>query len=224
MVKRHDSSGYFYHWTKADISHGNIQAWYESAYRKLLKILSEFELRSGASLGLPNGHNCICFTESPLSYITNDTSKYQPFGLEFSKRNIYILGGAHVIYGSQSDFLLLPEELKWRFMIHEPLLRDDKRIYGIDFTWEREVRVNSDKIDLIGESLITGPSYSGNVDLAFNSIVLPNASYKDRLFHELKITYVQSAQRNARDEREYDWLISFYDDVLEQYSYQIKIL
>lgn len=224
MSKRKDSSGYLYHWAKANINYGGINEWYESAYTTLVKILSSFELRSGASQGLSNGHSCICFTESPISFITGDNSKYQPFGLEFSKKDIYTLGGAQVFYCSRADYELLPQELKWRWMIHEPLFRDSHRPYGIDFTWEREVRVNSQKVTLLGESPITGASSVRNVDLAFNSIVVPNSHYKNRLLTDMEKRHFADAKISARDEREYEWLLEFYEGLLEQYELQIITL
>ena len=224
MAKRGDSSGYLYHWTKSNITTGNVEQWHEEAYRSLLMILSSFELRSGASQGLPNGHDCICFTGSPLSFIADDKSKYQPFGLEFWKSDIYTLGGAPVIYGTRKDYELLPPELRWRWMHHDPLLRDEKRPFGIDFSWEREVRVNTEKIILLGESPITGPSFVGDVDLAFNSIILPNDFYKKRLLKDLDKALDEDANRSARSEREYEWLLDFYDGLLEQYKNQITTL
>ncbi|MEM8239864.1 hypothetical protein Q4R49_19380 [Morganella morganii subsp. sibonii] len=224
MAKREDSSAYLYHWTKSNIAIGNKNQWYEEAYRSLFMILSSFELRSGASQGMLCGHDCICFTGSPLSFIANDTSKYQPFGLEFWKSNIYLLGGAFVIYCTKSDYELLPHELRWRWMNHDPLLRDSRRPYGIDFSWEREVRVNAEKIILLGKSTIIEASSLGNIELAFRSIILPDTNYEERLLYELDKYFAAKAHHDACNDRHYDWLCEFFNDVIEEYRNRIIIV
>ncbi|HIE0938497.1 TPA: hypothetical protein ACXJPN_001669 [Serratia marcescens] len=189
MAKREDSSGYCYHWVKANMSLRSRNQWYNEAFHTLLNILTSETLKSGRMLNISHGHSCICFTETPIGFIKNDQSKYQPFGLEFVKSDIYKLGGKHVIYCTYDEFLTLPDHLKWRYVRHEPLLRDRERPYGIDFTWEREIRINSGEVILFGESEITFPSCIGNIDFSFTNILVPNEIYVERLMGELSKYY-----------------------------------
>ena len=59
----------------------------------------------------------------------------------FEKNWIFERGGRPVIYQPDSDFGLLPEDLRWRHAWFEPT--GDK---VIDFTWEREWRLCCDEM------------------------------------------------------------------------------
>jgi hypothetical protein len=60
----------------------------------------------------------------------------------FHKNWIFQSGGRPVIYQTEEEFHNLPENLRWRHMIYEPL-----RNPPIDFTWEREWRINRGHLD-----------------------------------------------------------------------------
>jgi hypothetical protein len=55
------------------------------------------------------------------------------------KKWLYTLGGRPVIYGHSSEYDSLPDSFKWRHMRYEPNSEPP-----IDFTWEREWRINTD--------------------------------------------------------------------------------
>jgi len=87
-------------------------------------------------------YRCICFTEAPLAAFSSGFvaqfpfTRYSQFGLMFEKKWIFERGGRPVIYQPDSDFDLLPEDLRWRHVRFEPT--GDTII---DWTWEREWRV-----------------------------------------------------------------------------------
>ncbi|MBZ5724801.1 MAG: hypothetical protein LAP87_07370 [Acidobacteriia bacterium] len=67
--------------------------------------------------------------------------RYSQFGLMFNKPWVFDHGGRPVIYQPNSDFGLLPEELRWRHVTYE--------LTGtpvIDWTWEREWRMRCDEL------------------------------------------------------------------------------
>jgi len=100
-----------------------------------------------------NGENCVCFTEAPIqefnaifSLVSIAASKeerprYEPYGIAVSKRWLFKQGGRPVIYDSPSEFEKLTSNLHHRFVPYDP----DR---GIDFTWEREWRIQTDQLIL----------------------------------------------------------------------------
>ena len=65
-------------------------------------------------------------------------NRYNPFGFLFSKEYIYRLGGRHVIYSPETERNEIPKGMKWRYVRYEP----NKKPRPIDYTWEREWRLN----------------------------------------------------------------------------------
>ena len=59
----------------------------------------------------------------------------------FEKNWLFKRGGRPVIYQPESDFDLLPEDLRWRHVRFE--LTEEK---VVDWTWEREWRVCCDDL------------------------------------------------------------------------------
>lgn len=225
MTKRQDSSVYCYHWIKSNTSLGGRDLWYEKAFQILVKILTNGALKSGKAQGILYGHPCICFTETPINFIRTDKSKYQPFGLEFYKSDICKLGGQHTINCTQEESYSLPPDLLWRYARYEPLLRDIEHPYGIDFSWEREIRVNNSEITLHGESPITGPTYIGNVDFAFNYILVPNISFASRLLYELSGFYKKSfAELSKEKPEDAHWYQEFFYSLMDEYELRIQSL
>jgi hypothetical protein len=81
----------------------------------------------------------------------------------FEKKWIFKKGGRPVIYQSDGEFQELPDRMKWRHARYEP--------HGnppIDFTWEREWRINSE--------LEFGPDTG--------AIVVPDVKWVERLVQE----------------------------------------
>ncbi|MEL5266022.1 hypothetical protein GVN99_15390 [Serratia marcescens] len=141
MAKRNDSSGYLYHWIKADPFMRFQDSDWDSAFSVMKEIIDCGEIRAGLTME-KGGHECICLTESPKYTILDDSSKYQPFGFEFSKGEIFSLGGRPAIYSTQNEKSLLDKSIHWRFMPFDLQAVSTRTPYGIDFTWEREWRLN----------------------------------------------------------------------------------
>lgn len=122
-----------------------------SAYSVLNKILYEESLRGSSKWTY--GKNCICFTEAPIIEFNSifalneiassikERPRYEPFGIAVPKKWLYGKGGRPAIYDHPSNINLLPDELKYRFVPYDP-------VNGIDYTWEREWRLNADFLKL----------------------------------------------------------------------------
>ena len=142
------------------------------AYSVLEKILSDGHLL-GSSKNIRGGFKCICFTESPISEIASlfalvsiaesehEKTRYEPYGIAVKKEWLFKQGGRPVIYQPESEFQLLPDELKYRHVRYEPS-------EGIDFSWEREWRINTDTLMLDPkETLVVVPDSETAFDLAY---------------------------------------------------------
>jgi hypothetical protein len=138
-MPRTDIADYLIHFTSDTTS--------EAAYLRLKKIVTDRTLL-GTGNKIRGGYRCVCFSEAPLPSLNDGLvnpdsySKYSPFGLMFHKRWIFSKGGRPVIYQTSVEFEDLPESLRWRHQTYEPT-RDPL----IDFTWEREWRVNCDSLE-----------------------------------------------------------------------------
>ena len=136
------------------------------AFGRLRQIITERRL-IGSSVSIRGNYRCVCFTEAPLSTLRyglmnpNATARYSRFGVLLEKQWLFEQGGRPVIYQPDNEFGLLPEQLRWRHMRYEPGV--------IDFTWEREWRIQCDELQLV-------PHIVG--------IVVPNQNWADILISE----------------------------------------
>ncbi|WP_222704277.1 hypothetical protein, partial [Morganella morganii] len=176
-------------------------------------ILCDTFLRSGESIGARFGCSSICFTESPLDFIIDDKSKYQPVGIRFYKKNILRLGGLPVIYASEEDSRLLPSQFIWRYVRFEPLSVSESRPYGIDFTWEREWRVDREKISLLDDEFVLGNDYA-----TFESIIVPSEYFRDKLIHYMERIFCRWRAKYGDSSLEFD------EDFIELVSSKILII
>lgn len=122
-----------------------------SAFSVLRKILYESRLK-GTSKWSP-GQKCVCFTEAPITEFNSifslvdiasskkEEPRYEPYGIAVSKQWFFQKGGRPVIYDSSEKLKCYPQDMKYRFVPYDP-------IKGIDYTWEREWRINSDYLSL----------------------------------------------------------------------------
>lgn len=132
----------------------------EEAYWNLCSIIQDRAIRGGNLRDLiKGGYNCVCFTETPLSalklgFLDNlDRTRYQPFGVMYEKAHVFLQGGRPVIYQSDSEFYELPENKRWRHMRYEPVVIPPATNV-IDFTWEREWRVQCESFEVRPSSAI----------------------------------------------------------------------
>ena len=151
MANRFDISQKLIHFTSGESP--------EDAFDRLTAIISERRLIGGASL-IRGSYKCVCFTEAPLAAFTDafvrpyPFRRYSQFGLMFEKSWIYDRGGRPVIYQPESDFNILPDELRWRHVRFE--LACDPII---DWTWEREWRIRCDELPFSeAEAIIVVPN------------------------------------------------------------------
>jgi hypothetical protein len=160
MPTRTDISDKLIHFTK-----GNSAS---DAFEILRKIINERRLVAGNYM-IRGGYGCVCFTEAPITAISAGflssvpLSRYAPFGLMFDKSWIFALGGRPVIYQSESEFNILPDEVRWRHVRYEPIGEQP-----VDFTWEREWRIRR-------KELVFKPADA--------EIVMPNRQWTEYLLH-----------------------------------------
>ena len=104
----------------------------------------------GNEIDVRGSFKCVCFSETPISKIaqvantaSSDTSNkfgYAPFGVKVTKQWLFEKGGRPAIYGPEDKYSLLPEQLAYRFVKYNPP--------KVDYTWEREWRIRSEKLEL----------------------------------------------------------------------------
>jgi hypothetical protein len=166
-VGRTDISTMLVHFTKG--------MWFgddEGAFASFKSIVDKRVLRGSGRL-VKGGFPCVCFSEAPLSFLSNglrnewNGGNYSPFGVMFEKTWLFARGGRPVIYEPDAEYELLPEFLRWRHVEYQPTGTD----HPVDFTWEREWRIQL-------EELPFGPSDA--------TIVVPTAKWADRLVREFK--------------------------------------
>ena len=154
-MNRLDVSDYLVHWTSGEDD--------EEAFLRLLGIVTNLQI-SGNYENIKGNFLCVCFTEAPSKEFHRIKTRYRPFGVQVSKKWLYSKGGRPVIYQSDSEYQLLPQELKWRHVRYEP-----NRDPPIDFTWEREWRIAENYLYLEREHM---------------RVLVPNQKWADELICE----------------------------------------
>ncbi len=159
---RRDIGNLLFHWTRS--INGN------SAFNILKKIIYEGELLGNDYL-IRGGTKCVCFTESPITELaslfklyseTDERKRFEPYGIAVRKEWLYSKGGRPVVYQSEQEYQQLPELLKWKHVRFEPNLSD--------FTWEREWRIKTDKLELDPkQTLLVVPSADEAFELMYNN-------------------------------------------------------
>lgn len=176
---------------RADLSdhlvHFTSGASWDEAFGSLCQIVEQGRL-IGSSRLIRGGHRCVCFSEAPLPLVPGGLvnpdaySRYAPFGMLVDKSWLFGRGGRPVIYQPDAEFDALPESLRWRHMRFDLDARPP-----VDFTWEREWRVQTDELTVNPSSAV---------------VVLPDRTWSERL-------------RHAFDETQ-DWQVAEYAQVLDQ--------
>ncbi len=143
---RSDVSDYLIHLTKGRTGKG--RHWEPRGFQDAvrgpkfapLSVLGEI-LKDGVVKGSNNhGHikgtrTAACFTETPLSNVQHIVSRYSYYRIAVSKRVAFDAGARPVIYLPDAESGWIPAEEKWRHMRFDG---------GVDFTWEREWRLQGD--------------------------------------------------------------------------------
>ncbi|MFS7196198.1 hypothetical protein AB6866_01105 [Rahnella inusitata] len=168
MHKHSDYSDLVFHWIKTDYRGTDQNTAYEGAFEIMLKIIDDGFLRSSGKDTL-GGIESICFTESPKEVMKHQTSRYTPFGFSFKKEFLFSEGARHVIYQSKGEGLAMPKDMHWRHVTYDPSAKS-KREDGINFTWEREWRLNCPELNILRSF----------------SVIVPNEDYVERLVAEIE--------------------------------------
>lgn len=124
----------------------------EEACINFISILKKKTLIGG--IGFIKGeYECVCFSEAPIDKLSDVIAhgidpkfKYQPYGVQVTKKWLYGKGGRPVIYGHGDEFFSLPEEFKYRHVRYE------LGAYDIDHSWEREWRIKTKALKISPES------------------------------------------------------------------------
>ena len=163
--KRKDISDYIYHWCKSEDRD------LKESFDSLLSILkSNFICGSHAHTVKGCSDSVICFSETPfVEVLDGNFGRYMPFGIAFSKKTIFDMGGRHVIYQSENDLENTPANMHWRHVTYNPLNNNTDN--WRDFTWEREWRLKTEFLDL---------------NLSIMVIVVPSNEWKEKLLDHYK--------------------------------------
>lgn len=126
----------------------------EASFR-LQNILLQGKLVGGTGY-IRGSFRCVCFSEAPISKISQMLAtrqangvKYQPYGIMIPKRWLFSKGGLPVVYGPDSQYEELPESMRYRHVKLELATPP----YS-DFSWEREWRIHTDEL-LIWQNNVT---------------------------------------------------------------------
>ncbi|MCW6023048.1 hypothetical protein K1Y37_09130 [Serratia marcescens] len=169
MHSRTDYSNYLYHWIKPSKPFNTQEDAYEQAYNIMEEIFDAGYLKASGRDTYKKIES-VCFTESPAEIMKSQNSKYQPFGFAFLKSDIFDMGGRHVIYQTKDEAKFLPASMLWRHVTYNPQDVGPSKPNGIDFTWEREWRLNVKKLDI----------------LDCHSVILPNEYWIERLKEDIQ--------------------------------------
>jgi hypothetical protein len=137
---RPDLSEQLIHLTK-----GETLADAEGAFRSILAKRALI----GGNGHVRGGYFVVCFSEAPVEVLARIFSnpeihgfRYRPFGVMLPKLWLFERGGRPVIYQPDADFDILPEQIKYRHV------RLDEPGSPKDFTFEREWRIQTERLDL----------------------------------------------------------------------------
>lgn len=143
----------------------------DDAYCILRQILDTGALLGGTGY-IRGGYRCVCFSEAPLAHLSPVLQRaaeqrlmYRPFGVILPKPWLFERGGRPVIYQADSEYDRLPEGLRWRHVRYEPAGEN-----RVDFTWEREWRVMTDRLEL---------------DRSWARVLVPNEFWERQLWRDL---------------------------------------
>lgn len=193
MHNHSDYSDDVFHWIKTEYEGKDKKRAYECAFEVMKKIVLDGYINA-SDKDTFRKLKSVCFTESPLEVQRHQSSRYTQFGFAFSKSFIFELGGRHVIYQTYDEGLSLPKELHWRHVTYDPINKNLFNNQGVNFTWEREWRLNANQLNIHNA----------------HSIIVPNQYFADELSHymhsgeHLNLADWLYGSSEARSPEEYD--------------------
>lgn len=147
-----------------------------NASERFGRILSE-KVLIGSSQDVRGGFKVVAFTESPISMLASVLAnakllkmQYAPLGFLIDKTWLYKQGGRPVIYESNPEYDDLPESKQYLHVRYEPHR-------GVDYSWEREWRIRTDRLPL---------------DPEVTTVIVPTRDW-EKNYHALYAQNVQTA-------------------------------
>lgn len=154
QLYRRDMGSLLFHFTRQPEAPVVIGSSTLSAHpRSVLEKIAADGFLQGSDGYIKGGYKCVCFMETPITEVASifrlaeETAplgmrpRYAPYGIALQKEWLFARGGRPVIYQPEAEYALLPDILRWRHVRYEPE-------NGIDFTWEREWRIKTERLNL----------------------------------------------------------------------------
>ena len=176
-LQRCDLSPYLFHYTKG-----------VDAFDRLKSIVKQMKLKSESGV--------ICFTEAPLTSSVplfnyfhqfqptalkpHYEPLYKPYGIGISCDFLFQKGARPLIYGTCEELDLIPDELKWRSLLLDPI--------NGDYSWLREWRIHSNEFDFstcANEIIVIAPSTDELMEIIENLDVEIEYSYEPEIGQSL---------------------------------------
>jgi len=117
----------------------------------LYKIACDAHL-NGSSRAIIGQTNVVCFSEAPESEFTKERRHFSPFGVSIDKSWFFSAGGRPVIYQPKDEHQYIEQALHWKLVSFDPSKPLEEG--GIDWSWQREWRIQSDRLYLPPEQTI----------------------------------------------------------------------
>lgn len=172
---RRDISNRLFHFTRSAVDSENGKKY--SAREVLVNILkADLLFGTGTWTG---GEKCVCFTEAPMAEFASifslveiaskdeEKPRYEPYGIAVTKDWLFAKGGRPVIYDDGKNLDDWPESQRYRYALYNPQS-------GIDYTWEREWRVKTDRLTLDPrQALVVVPTIDEAFDVMDSFLLQP---------------------------------------------------
>lgn len=136
---------------------------------RFFKILKD-KIIEGTSSGKCRDYKYVCFSEAPISAIgriiaaSKKEIRYEPYGFMFSKAYLFKIGARPVLYQTDEEYELLPDELKYKHVSFDLNMQDQT-----DWMWEREWRLKAGELKL---------------DYKSTTLILPNRTILEEIISQ----------------------------------------
>lgn len=202
MHNHSDYSEDVFHWIKTDYDGKDNKKADELAFEIMKKIVIDGYLNASGKDTFRNLES-VCFTESPLE--VKGISHHAILSLDLLLVNhLFLAWVAGTLYINLKMRLISPEGLHWRHVTYDPNDKDKVKRDGVNFTWEREWRLNCKQLHIRNA----------------HSVIVPNAFFADELsqclhgWEHMNWAGWMSGDIDARSPEEYgEHLIEIHDRI-----------
>lgn len=167
----------------------------EAAADTLYKIATDQHLK-GTDNAVIGGDSVVCFSESPLSEYTKESTHFQPFGISIKKSYLFSLGGRPVIYQPKEEHKYIDGSIIWKVVSYSPTEEG-----WIDWSWQREWRIKTEALFLDPEQAI---------------FIVPTEEHRDILLSRYR---AQEENRALCEEL----VLGLYPRPPEEFPYEIQV-